>query len=163
MRFSTSCVLLQSTRISMCGPEGEETHTHLHVAVVMKDWVCSVSKEAKGLCWGAGGSGMSAQAAEEQWVLAVLCCWGWEEGLAVLQQLSSPATPSQVTSVTHRTELCCKMQPSAFLCLPQVSKHSRNTAGVPHCSGKTALTSSISLGCAEHIEQNSGAFGSLLL
>lgn len=82
----------------------------------MKDWVCSISKEDKGLCWGAGGSGMSAQAVKEPWVLAVLCCWGWEEGLTVLQQLSSssPATPSQVTALTHHTELCCKTQPSAF-------------------------------------------------
>lgn len=70
---------------------------------------------------------MSAQAAE-LWVLAVMGCWGWEEGLAVLQQLSSPATPSQVTSLTHHTELCCEMQPSAFLCL---LKHSTNIAGVP--------------------------------
>lgn len=116
MSFSALRVLLQSTRISTCSPEREETHTHLRVAVVMKDWVCSVSKEAKGLCWGAGGRGMSAQAVKEPWVLAVLCCWSWEKGLIVLQQLSSssPATPSQVTALTHHTELCCKTQPSAL-------------------------------------------------
>lgn len=60
MSFSASCVLLQSTRISTCSPERERTHTHLRVAVVTKDWVCSVSEETKGLCWGAGGSGMRA-------------------------------------------------------------------------------------------------------
>lgn len=61
-------------------------------------------------------------------------------------------------------ELCCiTQQPSAFLCLPKVSKRSTNTAGVPQCSGKTTVTSSISLERAEGIEQNPGAFAPHLL
>lgn len=60
--------------VSVCAVQREKRHARLYGAVVTKDWVCSVSKEARELCWGAGGTGMSAQAAKEPWVLAGLCC-----------------------------------------------------------------------------------------
>lgn len=163
MSFSTSCVLLQPTHISRCRPGRGETHTHTFVELWLQRTGFALYLRKPKAVLGGWGQWNVCPGCEGAVGVGCTVLLGWEEGLAMLQQLSSPATPSQVTSLTHHTELCCKMQPSAFLCLHKVSKHSTNTAGVPHCSGKTAGTSSTSRGCTESIEQNPGPFGSLLL
>lgn len=73
----------------------------------MKDWVCSVTNEAKGLCRGAEGSGISPQAGKEPLAYAVVMGVGagtCRVAIALQLQPCHPLT-GHIPGRSHRTVL----------------------------------------------------------
>lgn len=127
--------------VSVRAVQREKRHTHLCVAVVTKDWACSVSREAKGLCWRLG-------AVECLPRLQSCGCWPWWAAGAGRRDSpccnSSPALPPPHRShhwhITQSSAAKCNRLPFfAYSSTPQTLLESplfwQNCCHLSHFSG----------------------------